>query len=106
MGEYPFAAGFRDTDTSVAAAALATKDLPRLQASVLGVIAAAGPHGATGDEIADVLAWERHRVRPRTSELRRAGKISDGGARRSGKCGVAQIVWVTAEHVEREVLHD
>jgi hypothetical protein len=100
---YPFSAGHRGIDTSSAAAEVINETLPRLQRTVLSVVAAAGVHGATADEIADVLAWERHRVRPRTSELRRAGKISDGGGRRSGKCGIAQIVWVLPKYAEREV---
>ena len=70
---------------------------------MLGVIAAAGVRGATADEIAGVLAWERHRVRPRTSELRRAGKISDGGGRRLGHCGIGQIVWVLPAFARQEV---
>ena len=103
---YPDRAGYRDTDTSIAAAAIINPSLPRLQATVLGVIEAAGVLGATGDEIAAVLAWEKHRVRPRTSELRLAGKIADSGRRRLGQSGVSMIVWVTAEHAEREVRHD
>jgi hypothetical protein len=55
--EYPFAAGHRGVDTSVAAADLINESLPRLQRSVLGVVLAAGDHGATGDEIASVLGW-------------------------------------------------
>ena len=92
--EYPFVAGHRGVDTSISAAEAINAALPRLQRTVMSVVAAAGHHGATGDEIANVLAWERHRVRPRTSELRRAGKIMDSGARRDGRCGIAQIVWV------------
>lgn len=93
--EYPFTAGHRDIDTSIAAAELINAALPKLQRSVLSVIAAAGAHGATGDEIAAVLAWERHRVRPRTSELRRLGKIVDSGWRRPSLAGIASIVWTT-----------
>ena len=92
--EYPFAAGHRNIDTSIAAAAVINESLPRLQRTVLSVIAAAAHLGATGDEIAAALGWERHRVRPRTSELRRLGKIADSNYRRPSLAGIASIVWV------------
>jgi hypothetical protein len=99
MGDsYPDVAGHRGVDTSIAAAEVINEALPRLQRSVLSVIAAAGAHGATGDEIAAVLAWGRHRVRPRTSELRRLGKIVDSGSRRPSMAGIASIVWVLPDH--------
>jgi len=103
--EYPFTAGHRDIDTSVAAAEVINESLPRLQRSVLSVIAAAGAHGATGDEIAAVLDWERHRVRPRTSELRRLSKIVDSGNRRDSLAGIASIVWVLPKFEGSEVGH-
>lgn len=90
-------AGHRGVDTSIAAALHIEPALPRLQRDVLGVIRAAGGHGATGDEIAAALGWERHRVRPRTSELRRDKRIVDSGERRPSFAGIASIVWTVAE---------
>lgn len=73
---YNDAAGHRNTDTSIAAAALIDKSLPRLQRSVMEVVAAARENGVTSDEIADILGWDKHRVRPRTSELRGTRRIA------------------------------
>ena len=90
--------GHRGVDTSIAGAEHINKALPKLQASVLSVISSAGVAGATGDEIATALDWERFRVRPRTSELRTAGRIVDSGKRRQSIAGIASIVWVTPAH--------
>lgn len=100
MSDYPNEAGHRGVDTSVAAAASINDVLPRLQLSVLGVIVGAGQHGSTADEVAMALGWERFRVRPRTSELRKAGRIVDSGRRRDSQSGVASIVWVAREYAE------
>ena len=98
--EYPDAAGHRGVDTSIAAAASINPALPRLQSSVLGVIVGAGQHGSTADEVAVALGWERFRVRPRTSELRKSGRIIDSGRRRDSQSGIASIVWVARECAE------
>lgn len=103
MSDYPYEAGHRGVDTSIGAAAVINEKLPLLQASVLTVIATAGERGLTGDEIAALLGWDRHRVRPRTSELRAAKRIGDSGQRRPSDLGIASIVWVTTEHLDREV---
>lgn len=92
--------GHRGIETSIAGASHIAKALPRLQSSVLGVIREAGVHGATGDEIAAALDWERFRVRPRTSELRKDGKIVDSGRRRPSVAGIASIVWITPDHLK------
>lgn len=91
---YPNAPGHRGIDTSIMAAAKIAPALPRLQRMVLEVIEAAGARGATGDEIAAHLDMERFAVRPRTSELRAAGKIADSKRRRPSKSGIASIVWI------------
>jgi len=96
---YPNEAGHRGVDTSIAAAQSINGDLPQLQRMVRDVIANAGPRGATGDEIAAALDWNRFRVRPRTSELRTAKRIADSGRRRKNAAsGVAAIVWVLPEY--------
>lgn len=98
MSDYPDSAGHRGVDTSIAAAAAINNALPKLQASVLGVVVGAGQRGATADEVAAALGWERFRVRPRTSELRKAGRIVDSGRRRDSLSGIASIVWIAREH--------
>jgi hypothetical protein len=87
-------AGHRGVDTSIAAAQAIQNSLPRLQKAVFAAIRDAGSRGITCDEIAHVLGWDRFRVRPRTSELRRDGRIVDSGARRESLSGIASIVWV------------
>jgi transcription initiation factor IIE alpha subunit len=70
-----------------------TPQLPHLQRSVLAVIEAAGARGATGDQIARELGWDKYRVRPRTAELRKLGKIIDSRQRRPSDSGISSIVW-------------
>lgn len=95
-GRYPHEAGHYGVDTSIAAAAVINKSLPRLQRQVFALIAEAGAKGATCDEIADAWGWERFRVRPRTSELRKLRRIVDSGVRRPSQSGVQSIVWIAA----------
>ncbi len=90
---YPISPDHRGVDTSRAAAKALLPRLASVQSMVLSVINAAGTTGATGDEIAAILGWERHSVRPRTAELRKAGKIRDSGQRRANATGRAAIVW-------------
>lgn len=97
-------AGHRGVETSMAAAQAIQDSLPRLQKAVLSAIHAAGPRGLTCDEVAERLGWERWRVRPRTSELRRDCRIVDSGARRKSLAGVASIVWVVP--VQKGAAHD
>jgi hypothetical protein len=95
---YPETPGHRGIDTSIVAADSISHALPRLQSSVLGVILGAGERGSTADEVSAALGWERWRVRPRTSELRKAGRIVDSGRRRDSLSGIASIVWVAREY--------
>ena len=90
---YPASPGHRGVDTSRAAANAIALRLGSVQSMVLAVIDAAGAQGATSDEIAANLGWERHSVRPRTAELRKAGSIRDSCQRRTNASGRAAIVW-------------
>ena len=65
-----------------------------LHAKVLSALHDIGAPGATGDELAAYLKWEKHRVRPRTAELKKAGKIVDSLRRRPSETGIMSIVWV------------
>lgn len=96
---YPHVAGHRGLGGSVEAAQLVTPSLPRLQALVIEVVERAGAYGATSDEIAAALEWDRYRVRPRTSELRKLGRIADSRKRRQSEAGVASIVWTLPKFV-------
>lgn len=95
---YPHTAGHRGLGGSVEAAAVITPKLPRLQGAVLDVLEQAGERGATGDEIAAALGWDKYRVRPRTAELRKLGRIMDSHQRRRSEAGIASIVWTLARY--------
>lgn len=97
---YPFTPGHRGVDTSIEAADELAPVLATLQRQVYAVIAAAGPAGATANEIADMLGWIVYRVRPRTSELSDRGEIIDSGRRRRNPAGRSVIVWTLPEHGE------
>lgn len=60
----------------------------------LALIVERAAHGATADEVADALEWERYSSRPRLAELHKRGVIVDSGRRRIGVSGRAQAVWV------------
>lgn len=94
MNKYPETAGSYGLGGSDEAADRITPIMPELQAKVSAVVEAAGAHGATGDEIAAALGWDKHRVRPRTSELRKLGRILASQKRRPSETGVMSIVWV------------
>ena len=100
MADYPNYPGSYPIETSLAAADVIAPTVPRLQKQILAVLSDVGPRGATGDEIAARLGWERHRVRPRTSELRIKRAIIDSGRRRKSQSGIASIVWVLPQHRE------
>ncbi|MEJ7926366.1 hypothetical protein WG908_06285 [Sphingobium sp. AN641] len=106
MSDYPHHPGAYPVDTSLAGADFIAPSVPLLQQKILGVLADVGERGATGDEIAERLGWERFRVRPRTSELRIKKSIVDSGNRRPSQAGVASIVWVLPQYAQAgEIAH-
>lgn len=94
MSVYPDAPGHRNVDTSVAAAADIAPSLGPLQRMAERAIREAGAAGLTADELASRLEMERWSIQPRTSELRRKGRIRDSGQRRPNRTGKRAIVWV------------
>lgn len=100
MVDYPDHPGSYPVETSLAAADAVAPSVPYLQKQILAVLSDVGPRGATGDEIAARLGWERFRVRPRTSELRIKRAIIDSGKRRKSQSGVASIVWILPSNRE------
>ncbi|HEX8444149.1 MAG TPA: hypothetical protein VF631_10940 [Allosphingosinicella sp.] len=92
---YPTVAGYKATDTSAAAARDITPETGRLRLLVLNDIAAQREHGSTSEEIVERTGVPRVSIQPRTSELRRLGKIVDSGKRRPNpSSGKQAIVWV------------
>ncbi len=96
MNAYPNAPGHRNVDTSVAAAAALAPKLGRLQRMAEAAIRDAGTRGLTTDELAARLSMDRWSIQPRTSELRRKGRIRDSGQRRANCTGKLAIVWTAA----------
>ena len=96
MSSYPDAPGHRNVDTSIAAANALAPKLGRLQRMAEAAIREAGAHGLTADELAARLDMDRWSIQPRTSELRRKGRIRDSGTRRPNSTGKRAIVWVSA----------
>lgn len=80
------------------AAELKAKTVSDDRRKVLAVIEAAGAAGISGERIADQLGWLPFRVRPRTSDLRKAGAIFDSQRRERNCNGIRCIVWVSREH--------
>lgn len=94
--DYPNTPGFRANapETSRQAAEAIAPLAASIRAKVLAVVKAAGPVGATGDDIADELGLLVYQVRARLSELRAAGEIVDSERRRKGASGRNGAVWV------------
>jgi hypothetical protein len=90
---YPHQPGARDTDTSREAADAMQPHAARLQGMVLDAISDAGATGLTSEECAARLNLNPAAAQPRTTELRKLGRIKDSGARRRNRSGKNAIVW-------------
>lgn len=97
---YPYSPAPGQTDTSAEAAQSLEGVSARIQRLVLAAIRSAGKAGLTAHEVSTVLRLERTTAQPRTSELRRLGRIVDSGQRRPNPNGKRAIVWIA-----REVAH-
>lgn len=71
--------------------------LGRLQRLSLAAILAARLLGLTAVETALVVGFDRYTIQSRISELRRTGRIVDGGIRRRNPSGRYAIVWIARE---------
>ena len=96
MSTYPETPGHRNVETSIAAAEAIAPKLGRLQRMAEGAIRDAGAQGLTADELAVRLEMDRWSIQPRTSELKRMGRIQDSGQRRPNSTGKLAIVWIAA----------
>src|SRR3977135_4331777 len=89
---YPDAPGFKASGPSQDAAKAISSTAARMRAAVLTKIAQR-PAGATADKIAHELGLSVLSVRPRVSELKRAGEIRPTSARRKNDSGMTATVW-------------
>ena len=90
---YPALPGHKGGETSLAAAESMEPSAPLLRSRCLERLKQ-GP--ATPDEVADALRLSVLSVRPRFTELARAGEIADTGVRRRNASGRAARVWRAA----------
>jgi len=87
--------GFRNRDTSAAAAAAIAPKSGTIKARVLAEYHA-HPFPLTADEVAKRLDLEFISVRPRVTELGNDGLLKDSGSRKVGRFGKEQIAWEIA----------
>ena len=90
---YPEVAGWKGTATSRDAAE--TTDAAKLRDRATAALFTYGP--LTADEIAAKLGVDKLSIRPRLSELRTRGKVSDSHERRYNGSGHRAIVWKLRE---------
>lgn len=81
-----------DPDTSIAAAL--SIDVNAREQLVYQWLREKAPFGATAEEIAAGLGWERDSVSPRMKPLHKKNRVAPTDQRRPGKSGRTQIVWV------------
>jgi len=85
--------GHRRTDTSAAAAHEITEKAPTLRDAVLAMLVK-HPDGLNCDEIAEKMMRHYGSVRPRITELRKAGMVLDSGRRSESRWGKNVIIWL------------
>lgn len=87
---YPASPGWKEPTTSRAAATAIASTADTVRASVLAHIKSTA---STADETATALNLSVLTVRPRLSELRKAGSIEPTGERRKNASGMSAAVW-------------
>lgn len=87
---YPSSPGYRENDTSRAAAESMKPTAAYLQSKCLKALAK-GP--MTADEVADDIGETPFATRPRLTELKLAGRIVDDGTRRRNASGRSAKCW-------------
>jgi predicted ArsR family transcriptional regulator len=84
--------GHAGTDTSIEAAEKIEVRAGSMRAQVLDYLTKA-PAPRSADEIAAALGHDMLAIRPRITELRKAGMIVDSGERGKNKSGRKAILW-------------
>jgi hypothetical protein len=93
--DYPDNPGFKAAGTSQEAAKIIAAHAKTLRSRVLREIASM-PSGLSADEVAARLKASILAVRPRVSELHRAGEIRKSEGRAKNASGMAAAVWVVS----------
>lgn len=89
--DYLDSPGHKRRDTAREAAEHIAKAAPVLRAKCLAVLERS--NGLTADEVAGRLGVSILSIRPRLTELSRAGQVRDSGHRRANASGRSAIVW-------------
>lgn len=87
---YPLAVASRPVDTSQAAAEAMAPRVETLRAKVYGALTR---RSQTADEVAESLGESILAIRPRVTELHKAGYLLDTGERRANASGRLAVVW-------------
>lgn len=90
---YPETPGFKAAGPSQEAAEKVAPSARLLRAAVLQKYEKRYPEGYTADEVAAELKQSILSVRPRVSELHRAGMLVDTNQRRKNESGMTATVW-------------
>ncbi len=90
---YPDAPGFKASGPSEVAADKIAGRAAQMRVTVLTTFRNCYPQGRTADEIAAALNLSVLSIRPRVSELHRAGSLADTGQRRKNTSGMTATVW-------------
>jgi predicted ArsR family transcriptional regulator len=97
--DYPDSPGFKSAGTSQEAAQAIAGHAKTLRARVLDAITSE-PSGLSADAVADRLGESVLSVRPRVSELHRAGDIRRTEARARNASGMNATVWVASPSLQ------
>jgi len=90
---YPDGPGFKEPTTSRDAAVRISSKAATLRERALEAIWEAGSRGLTADECGAKLGEDWRAIRPRLSELAKAGKIVRTGERRTNDTGLKAAAW-------------
>lgn len=90
-------------DTELEAGKKIQPKIKGLQFQVLARLRTAGDHGWIGTDLAEDMHRLVYSVKPRLTELRKAGLIQDSGKRRKNKTGGSEMVFTITE-LGRETL--
>lgn len=95
LPDYPEGAGYRHgSDASMDGARAINPKRETLCLAHYQRIFETGARGLTADEIAAEISVEAYLIRPRLTDLQKAGSIVKSGERRMGAHGVANTVWI------------
>ncbi len=91
--KYPDVPGFQNTDTSKQGAP-SKEEADTVREKVYSIYRNHSPYGLTADEAGWYLGIGPFTIRPRVTELKRQGRLTDSGVRRRNGSGKKAIVLI------------